>query len=50
MNASSKNRKEKETSGNTIDLTMFIPNGNTNNDGIERERRRRREKKSWTKK
>jgi hypothetical protein len=39
MKASNKSRKEK-TSGNTIDLTMFIQNSNANDDGIERERER----------
>jgi hypothetical protein len=38
MKASNKSRKEK-TSGNTIDLTMFIPNGNAEDDGIEREKK-----------
>lgn len=48
MKADKKNASRKEkTSGNTIDLTMFIQNGNANDDGIEGkiEREREREKK-----
>jgi len=46
MKASRKkpSRKEK-TSGNTIDLTMFIQNGNANDDGIEGKRERETGKK-----
>jgi len=38
MKESDKSRKEK-TSGNTIDLTMFIQNGNANDDGIDRKKK-----------